>query len=311
MKKSTILYGIGNWVDIHYMWIKNNFNITGVFDRNPEKRKRAEEAGWKFLSEDELKEQSYDNILLGSVREEEIKKYLIEDLNIEKEIISGNQMYYEEWIKKEGTVICNGNGRNSDKTFLIIGPGEKSLAIGLMNLFTDAVFGAEKAAEHNWIPVIDLKNYYTCYHESILQVGHINPWEYFFCQPNNFFTLEDALESQNQVYMTEGSRYWENIFQRFEAVYDDKIHRWQLHRIYEKAISLSEYAKKQYIYYKKLLFNKKAPGKTLAVFIRGTDYTEGKAYMHPIQPSLEQVADKVRSAISEWGGENYLNICKC
>lgn len=304
MNKETVLYGFGNWVEIHYMWIKNHFNIVGVYDQNPDKKAYADEVGWKFLTVDELVAQRYDNILLGSVREVEIKKFLVDDLKIEREILSGNQLYFEEQKILSETIVCQKDGQNPDLIFYILNSGEASLTRGLMNHFCDAIFETKKALEHGWIPVVDMKNYFTCYHDTIQQVGNVNPWEYYFEQPNDSFTLENALESQNIVYMTGLFGRWENLMAREYSVFLDKFSRKLLHDCYVKNIQLSKKAQFEYSRYKKILFDDKGDGKILSVFIRGTDYTEGKAYMHAIQPSLEQIVEKVRYAISEWGGYN-------
>ena len=66
---------------------------------------------------------------------------------------------------------------------------------------------------------------------------------------------------------------------------------------------LSNRVLKEYQEVRKKIFDpyKEAGDKILGVSIRGTDYSALKPYLHDIQPTLEQVSDKIREAIRDWG----------
>lgn len=75
-----------------------------------------------------------------------------------------------------------------------------------------------------------------------------------------------------------------------------------MHNIYKENIVLSDDLKTELESQYKLLFSHvQEQDKVLGVSVRGTDYTAMKPYRHHIQPSIEQICEKIAYAISEWG----------
>jgi hypothetical protein len=100
--------------------------------------------------------------------------------------------------------ICQlhtGYYENPDKTFYII----RLTPLYPMLLFSYYYYVLGHiiyAVEHNYIPVVDAKNYRTWFNEEKPVNGTINAWEYFFEQPTEY-SLEEAYASKNKILSSE------------------------------------------------------------------------------------------------------------
>jgi hypothetical protein len=292
---------MGSWVDNHYLWLKNNFNIVATYDRDDAKKEKSEEMGFCFFTLDELKQQNYDTILITSTYESEIRKYLVEDLNITKTILSGNQLYDEYEKKFENGKIVHLGEYCPDKTFCIIQRGDTTGVAGLFGLFNVFIREIKYALEHDQIPVVDLKNYKNAYHESWKDVGRVNTWDLFFQPLHPEHCLEDVYKADKVVFSDKRDFCSSHDDIRLHHVIHDRTLRAEYHAIYTDYIRLSERISNQFLRIKNELFHFEKQEKVLGVSIRGTDYTLQKPYLHDIQPSVLQVEEKIRYAVDNWG----------
>jgi hypothetical protein len=142
------------------------------------------------------------------------------------------------------------------------------------------------AMDAGWIPIIDMQSHENTF-LSADEVGNVNAWEFFFEQPCGY-NLEDIKNSKNIILsnaiidgkITYPSRLltydemnlnmWRTLFRQFFFI--------------KKEINI-EIDK----YYQEYFKNHKV----LGVICRGTDYINVKPPLHPVQPSLEELLQKV------------------
>ena len=98
--------------------------------------------------------------------------------------------YYKEKRKSYGT-------ENEDKTFYVIRRMDSYIGCGLFSHVITTVGRIKYALDHNMIPVVDMMNYPNLY-ISKKELHKINPWEYYFEQPEGY-TMEDVQHSKNVV----------------------------------------------------------------------------------------------------------------
>ena len=103
--------------------------------------------------------------------------------------------FYDQWEEREKK-RCFGK-LNTDKTFYVI-RFDKS-GFGLMTIWKLVLAHIEYAYKNNYIPIIDLKNYYSMMIQNIDCIGKYNAWEYYFEQPDNGYTLEEIYHSKNVI----------------------------------------------------------------------------------------------------------------
>jgi ketol-acid reductoisomerase len=118
--KEVVIYGLGSWVESHYLWLKDNFKIIGAYDRDEQKKTKAKMLNLHFISLEELAAQAYDTILITSTFDKEIRQYLTEELHIKKEVLSGNEMY-EEHICNMNANVNRSTSDNRGRTFVCLG----------------------------------------------------------------------------------------------------------------------------------------------------------------------------------------------
>lgn len=310
MYKKTILYGMGSWVDNHYLWLKRNFSIVGTYDRDSNKKTKSEKMGFHFLTLEELKAQPYDAVLITSTYEEEISDYLKNELQIDAEILSGNRLY-EEWEKKYYNGKINHFGEKyPDKTFAVIQCGDETSNTGLFGLFISFVREISNALKLGHIPVVDMKNFCTIYHDNWEQVGKVNTWELFFKQPYPQYHIEDVENASKVTYAEKRCKPKDQEDRLAKKVVYDMQLRKEYHDIYRKYMQPSDQVAEEYQHVFKKIFApfREAGERILGVSIRGTDYVALKPYLHEIQPAKEEVAEKIREAIKEWGIDRiYVN----
>ena len=294
--KRVLLYGMGRWIENHWWWLKRYFNIVAAYDRDQSKKEKSEEIGIPFYSLKELMKKKYDTVLITSTFEEEISDYLWNELKLDVEVVLGNKLY-EEWMEQHshGTMDHFGD-KYKDLKFCIIQRGKGTKSAGLFSIFNYCIRGLKQAEEQGCIPVLDMKNCYSCYHDSFKQVGKINVWELFFEQLQTEYILDDIWEAYNVTF----SDYYEE--KEEELIMDIKV-RTKWHALYKKYIHLSSKVQKEYDLIRKQIMEPHLRNgeKILGVSVRGTDYTKKKPYKHYIQPTKEQIAEKIREVMEPWG----------
>lgn len=149
------------------------------------------------------------------------------------------------------------------------------------------------ALERNMIPVIDMKNYPNTYLEEN-EVGQINAWELFFRQVSKV-AIDDVYKSHSYVVGNHMDIDWDEMPNI--SGYHKKSSYFLWSNMYARFVKLSEQAEKYcQEEFLQILGEEKAEH-TLGVLIRGTDIKTCKG--HSLQPSLEQVTDKIRSVMKK------------
>ena len=187
-----------------------------------------------------------------------------------------NTYKYVELIVKEKV-----NTRSA--TFYII--RRQPPGAGLFSNVNHVLQGLIYADRNNFIPVVDMENYWTLYSQSKKFLGTRNAWEYFFKQINSA-KIETAYSS-NSFVLSKGDRILEQHWlthKNLDFIYD-KQKIIELNNVYTKYIELNTFC---------LDLIKKIkedidwdPINTLGAFYRGTDYISQRPVGHPKQPSVD------------------------
>lgn len=213
-----------------------------------------------------------------------------------KEIEAADQIVYSGCAKRECLLtddlfrvykhqikyLSNGE-KYPDKKFLLVsfwGAG------GLGAICSRAVSAVSYARQNGYIPVVDMKSFWTQYLEEE-EYGTVNAWEKFFLQPDQY-TMDDIKEAKHVLQI-----FWPR---NWEPVYEDNVLSW----FPKMKDTLSEKVKK----YIKKFENKRV----LGVLFRGTDYSRQKPFGHYIQPDLSSMLSITRQKIKEWG-VNLIFLC--
>lgn len=173
--------------------------------------------------------------------------------------------------------------------YLIVKRECKHDPLGLFAYYITNLGWIEYAIRNNMIPVIDMKNFYNNFHNES-EVGQVNTWEYFFHQPCDI-SLENALQSREARYV------WNDIpeYQPNDSM--DFLMNVEMIKYYRKLA-------KKYMPFKEdviqklqkeneIILGNSKNVRVLGVLARGTDYVSLKPHYHPIQPSIEQITEKI------------------
>ena len=185
------------------------------------------------------------------------------------------------WSERER--YLRNKGKAAKKTNYIIRP--RSPEEGLISSYlSNAASGVYKAFKNGWIPYIDYDSNRFQYHLNceILKRGD-NAWEYYFEQPN---MVSDSIFSDCDNNIVLGG--W-NVPEIFSST-SFSPNREQLVDFVNKICPVKKSVEKLATDYVAEHF---IAGKTLGVFIRGTDYVALRPRGHHVQPELSQVIDKI------------------
>lgn len=161
--------------------------------------------------------------------------------------------------------------------------------IGIFGYINNILSHIAYAVSRGYIPVIDMKNYH-----SIYQVDNENVWETFFEQPCGV-GLEDI--TGKRVKHSPNIWWWRWQPNSCPVMSDEYTKMWG--RLYQKYVRYNE---KTLAYLNNEVSNVlKYPNKTVGALYRGTDYSQGHAIGHPIQPSMKVFADKVETIMTTGG----------
>lgn len=178
----------------------------------------------------------------------------------------------------------------SKKIFLIDFSSNDS---GLFSIVLYAMQHMVYALGKGVIPVIDMRHNQT-YLEADESDNNINAWEKFFKQPCGI-GLDDI--DGFDVYKTPHISIYPLEMSSQQALYTKHLRQWSA--IFDSFLILNEKCAK-YVEqeYRRLI----KPGmRVLGVSFRGTDYAKMRPSGHYIQPGAEDVIDKVREVMPEWG----------
>lgn len=126
------------------------------------------------------------------------------------------------------------------------------------------------------------------------QIGKVNAWEFYFQQPCGY-SLVDISRSKSVIW---GSGWVEDIFPYNDVSFlldkNGEINKWM--QVAQTYFRLSDEAQKRVDEVKELLGEKK----TLGVLCRGTDYTSNKPRGHHIQPSVNEMCEKIDDVLAQY-----------
>lgn len=174
-----------------------------------------------------------------------------------------------------------------DKTFFVI---RRENLWGIMSVITIYIQFIRYAIERNWIPVVDMQNVNNLYNQNDGQ----NSWEYFFEQPMKY-TMNDIRNAKNIVisgtfvYYPKKKSYCidylcltnKNIVNPYQVLANE---------YYLLKPDVKLYIEKL----EKEIFKDIKQNEVIACYSRGTDYIDLKPKNHPIQPTPQQIIDKVK-----------------
>lgn len=298
-RPKTILYGAGSASVNRFSYINLEFDVTAVSDRDEGKAEWIERVwGRPYVKPAAIPECEFDCILIASTFENEIRRYLIQELKIPREKIRSATMECELW-KKKG--FHSFGELNPDKVFYVIQRGTNSYGNGLMANFLVTVIAMRYALQQGYIPIVDMQNYYNINME-LYDLGKVNTWEQYFKQPAGDITLEEVYKSKYVVYSDLGMDcvkvrqpdlyFWEDMVQSREI--NDYYHD-----LYKRYLGLAPGIEERLGEEFDKLFGKCREEEIAGICIRGTDYTKSKPFLHYMQPALEQAGDKAEEFLEK------------
>lgn len=182
--------------------------------------------------------------------------------------------------------------KNPDKIFYICRRCEPY--VGLFSHFIVYVNSVKVALDKGYIPIIDMQNNENLYLKKS-EVGKVNAWEYYFKQPCGY-NMNEIKDSRNVIW---GSGFVGEMFPYMDIDYllEKRGDFREYKNIVKKYFVLSESVQREVDkFYEEYL----SEFKVLGVLCRGTDYVVNKPSKHPIQPTLEQLYEKMDAMIMEY-----------
>ena len=175
-------------------------------------------------------------------------------------------------------MIHPGN-EDPDKTYFIIRPG--GVKEGLLSIWFGVLRKITWAFEKGYIPYVDFSEEYRTYCQYYVDrdiEGSHNAWEYYFNQPCSI-SKEEILRKKNVLlsgWSFGKSRVLPNHFDTdfYKSFIKEKPYIRRI--VNQQAVDLF------------------SNNRVLGVFIRGTDYVSLKPKNHPIQPTLDEMIEKVK-----------------
>jgi len=203
---------------------------------------------------------------------------------------------YKDRIKWREKKTSYGN-ENKDKKFFII--RRVSQAEGHFSMINTFLGHLEKADRKDYIPVVDMQNYYSPIWQAENRKNKENAWEYFYEQPCGY-TLDDIANSKNIV-LSHG--FYPNNSPSYNNIISNKNHIDKWNNLYVKYIKLNS---RTSMYIEEFIkFYQIETRRVLAVSIRrGIEW--GHMINYPAfscysqHPSLENVIFKTKELLELW-----------
>lgn len=156
------------------------------------------------------------------------------------------------------------------------------------------------ALRRDWIPVVDMESIHSLYMDDAELNKGSNAWEYFFDQPCGV-SLTEARNNDTIIYPSYLLSLINDLSISWDFVNDEtKLSYWQ--SLARKYLRFSPSCGQYIDVMRSATFGPMAhstPDKTLGVYCRGTDYLSMRPAGHPIQPTPQQVIDKVREVLAQ------------
>lgn len=173
--------------------------------------------------------------------------------------------------------------QNREKTFYVVRRANAN--VGLFSLVLTSLGQMKYALDKGYIPVVDMSNYAAAYEGADRDGSNI--WEYFFEQPCGF-DLNRICNSRHVILgngiISPGLNYPGGS----TAYNEEELEYWQ--GVAKDCLIVNADIAAQARQMADSLFSGK---KILGVLARGTDYINAKPYNHPIQPTPEQLMEKI------------------
>ena len=201
------------------------------------------------------------------------------DSKMLEEMIKINQIFFN-W--NERMHMTHPGKEDPDKIYYVIRVFDR--VEGLLSLYFKGIKQIIWARENGYIPYIDFDSNKCQYHVERQINGTNNAWNYYFKQP--FTMTASELKNKKNVLLSGWSKQNQNVQKlSVETVEHNPI----------REICQSDCAVQPYVLdmVEDIAKEKFVSGKTLGVFLRGTDYTALKPKGHYKQPTVEQVINKI------------------
>lgn len=188
-------------------------------------------------------------------------------------------------------------GNFPGRHFLVIRRNEPQ--VGLCSFFLTMLGWIKYAFEHGMIPVVDLQTYRNIY-LGRGERGRVNAWEFFFRQPGGFSL--NAIRHAAKVTIATGVPPWKDFFPKMsaEALSEGNAQLMAWRKLVANCIRLNE----EIAGLRNEPFEAVLRTGVIGVLARGTDYFWLKPHGHPVQPSAEQLIEKVK----ELGGAKSIYL---
>lgn len=197
---------------------------------------------------------------------------------IQKIAVINNIYTRFKWRERK---ISLGN-ENENQVFYIV--RRANAKVGLFSIVLTSLGYIKYALEQEYVPVVDMQNYNYALRGDI---GTQNMWEYYFEQPCGF-GLQEIGKSKN-IIKGNGIILDSIEYPDAQIAYDDtKIVYWR--RFAKQYLRVRNDILKEAEALKKQLF---LDNRILGVLARGTDYVNAKPVNHPVQPTPEQLMQKI------------------
>lgn len=212
-----------------------------------------------------------------------IKKYL-------KKIVFKHSKIYN-FIYYCYSLVTDFDGRehvlrkgDNKPVFFVIRPRTNGIE-GLLALFIYILKKYEYAVNKEYEVIIDMKNYYTQYSN-----GKDNVWEWFFTQPSSY-SLDDIYSISGTIILS-GYKYREEENEQLfsNQIFTDKYLNRKCYQLFNNNFKFSKEVNDMCITEQKSIPIEECIG----VFLRGTDYVSLKPTGENMQPTAEQMVDKIR-----------------
>ena len=178
---------------------------------------------------------------------------------------------------------------DKESTYYVIRP--RSNSEGLLSSYFYVLENIIWALERNYIPYVDYFGEKCQYHVERKINNTLNAWEYFFEQPSKIKHVQ--LKNKKNVLFS--GWYIRDKYQIRTAV--QKEYQKAIFGDVSRLVPIQPYINEMV----KEIWDKKFNGKrTVGVFVRGTDYVRLKPKAHYVQPTIEQVIEKVNEFIEKY-----------
>lgn len=182
---------------------------------------------------------------------------------------------------------------NASKTYYVI--GQTDLSCGLWWITNKVLMHLAYADEKGYIPIVDLLNYHTQYHNSD-EIGKVNVWEKFYEQPADV-NLDYISNSQNIIISDKRAAPAKKYLMGNTDFYTDPNRLNYFRILYHKYIKFSK-PTLEYLEGVRLSIIP-ANARVLGVLCRGTDYLQKKPRNHPVQPDPSVVIEMVKHVLCD------------